>query len=109
MKFYKENSTLTTIGLLAGLTVGAAIAALFAPKSGSETREDIAKGIKGIFGAAEEHKAIEIKPNAVEDVRLHTKEVADHLAVVPVDGLDISKTTLKHNFPKTRPLPTSAS
>lgn len=105
MKFHKENTALTTIGLLAGLTVGAVVAALFAPKSGSETRADIAKTVKGLFGAAEEHKEIEVKPNAVEDLRLHAKEVADHLAAVPVSGLDISKTTLQHPFPKTRPLP----
>jgi gas vesicle protein len=105
MKLSKENSSLTTIGLIAGLAVGGVVAALFAPKSGSETREDIAKSIKGLFGAAEEPKAVEIKPNAVEDLRLHAKEVAEHLAVAPVDSLDTSKTTLKHDFPKTRPLP----
>jgi gas vesicle protein len=105
MKFSKENSALTTIGLLSGLAVGAVVAALFAPKSGSEFREDIAKGIKGIFGQGEEHKAVEIKPNAIEDLRLHTKDVADQLSATPLEGLDTTKTTLHHEFPKTRPLP----
>lgn len=104
MKFSKENSALTTIGLLSGLAVGAVVAALFTPKSGSEIREDIAKSIKGILGYGEASKA-EIKPNAVEDIRLHTKEAADHLSAAPLDGLDTTKTTLHHEFPKTRPLP----
>jgi gas vesicle protein len=105
MKFSKENSALTTIGMLAGVAVGAVVAALFAPKSGSEIREDIANGIKGLFGAVEAPKAVEIKPNAIEDVRLHTKEVAEQLSAAPLEGLDTTKTTLKHEFPKTRPLP----
>jgi gas vesicle protein len=107
MKLNRENSALTTIGLLSGLAVGAVVAALFAPKSGSAIREDIANGIKGLLGFAEEPKPVEIKPNAIEDVRLHTKEVADQLSAVPIGDLDTSKTTLKHNFPKTRPLPTA--
>ncbi|MDB5019277.1 MAG: Gas vesicle protein [Pedobacter sp.] len=105
MRFSKENSALTTIGLLSGLAVGAVVAALFAPKSGSEFREDIAKGIKGIIGQGAKNKSVEIKPNAVEDLRLHSKEVAEQLSAAPLEGLDTSKTTLHHDFPKTRPLP----
>jgi gas vesicle protein len=106
MKFSKENSALTTVGLLSGLAVGAVVAALFAPKRGSEFRNDITKSIKGLFGHCEGNKVVDIKPNAIQDVRLHTKEVADQLSAVPVDSLDTSKTTLHHEFPKTRPLPT---
>jgi len=103
MKFSKENSALTTIGLISGLAVGAVVAALFAPKSGSALREDIARTVKGLFGAAEEHHEVEIKP--IEDLRLHTKEVADQLTTAPVEGVDLSKTTLQHDFPKTPSLP----
>ena len=103
MKLRKENSTLTTIGLLSGLAVGAVIAALFAPKSGSAFREDIANTLKGLFGGAEETHEVEIKP--VDDLRLHTKEVADHLTTAPVEGVDLSKTTLQHDFPKSPSLP----
>jgi gas vesicle protein len=105
MKYSKENSALTTIGMITGLAVGAVVAALFTPKSGTEFREDIARGIKGLFGYGETPKPVEIKPNAIEDLRLHTKEVADQLSAVPLEGLDTSKTTLQHDFPKTRPLP----
>jgi gas vesicle protein len=105
MKFKRDNTPLTTIGLLAGLAVGAVVAALFAPKSGSDTREDIANGIKSLFGSAEESSSAAVKPHAVEDLRLHAKEVADQLTAAPVDGLDTTKTTLNPNFPKTRRLP----
>jgi gas vesicle protein len=87
MKFSKDHSALTTVGLLSGLAVGAVVAALFAPKSGSEFREDIAERIKGMFGHCNTQKAVEIKPNAIEDLRLHTKEVADQLSAAPLEGL----------------------
>jgi gas vesicle protein len=105
MKFKRDNTALTTIGLLAGLAVGAVVAALFAPKSGSDTREDIANGIKSLFGSEEESTAVNIKPHAVEDLRLHSKEVADQLAGTPETAVDLTKTTLKADIPKSRQLP----
>lgn len=105
MKFKKDNTALTTIGLLAGLAVGAVVAALFAPKSGSETREDIASGIKRLVGSEEAGKAANVKPHAVEDLRLHAKEVADQLAGSPENAVDLTKTALKADIPKSRQLP----
>lgn len=107
MKFKRDNTPLTTIGLLAGLAVGAVVAALFAPKSGSETREDIANGIKNLFGSEETDIAADVKPHAVEDLRLHAKEVADQLAGSPETAVDLTKTTLKADIPKSRQLPIS--
>ncbi len=105
MKFKKDNTALTTIGLLAGLAVGAVVAALFAPKSGSDTREDIANVIKSVFGSEEAGNSVEVKPHAVEDLRLHAKEVADQLAGSPETAVDLTKTTLKADIPKSRQLP----
>jgi gas vesicle protein len=105
MKFKRNNTPLTTIGLLAGLAVGAVVAALFAPKSGSDTREDIANGIKGLFGSEESKQPTDAKPHAIEDLRLHAKEVADQLAGAPENAVDLTKTTLKADIPKSRQLP----
>lgn len=41
-----ENTNKVLLGVLGGIAVGALAGVLFAPKSGSETREDIVKAIE---------------------------------------------------------------
>ncbi|MCX2480522.1 YtxH domain-containing protein [Pedobacter sp. MC2016-15] len=86
MKFRQTNHLMTSIALIAGIAVGAAIGALFAPKSGKETRRKVAGHL-------------------VEDLRSQTKEKADQLANVAEDAVDLAKTTIKNKGPKSRQVP----
>jgi gas vesicle protein len=56
--------------LLAGLGVGALLGILYAPKSGRETREDIAQGAR----------------EGTERLRTHAKQVAEHMGTLVDKG-----------------------
>jgi gas vesicle protein len=51
-----SNRTNTFLGLVTGLVVGGAIGILFAPKSGKETREDLAEKGKDLVAKATKTK-----------------------------------------------------
>jgi len=105
MKLKHTNSLMTSVALITGVAVGAVISALFAPKSGKETRRNVAGAIKGILGASLPERSLEITDHVVEDLRTQTKEKADLLTGTPEDGLDLTKTTIKQKGPKSRQVP----
>lgn len=106
MKLRNTNSMMTSIALITGMAVGAVLGALFAPKSGKETREELAGTIKGIVGASLSNHDIEIKDHLVEDLRAQVKETADHLSGgTPEEAVDLTKTTIKQQGPKSRQIP----
>jgi gas vesicle protein len=89
----KSDSTMPVVALVAGLAIGAALSVLFAPKKGEETRGMLADGANNLsdslmkkFNAAKkrllnaEEEAMEIKEQAVENVRKKTKKAADKLS-----------------------------
>lgn len=104
MRLHKSDSMLKSIALLTGVAVGAVFAALFAPKSGKETRDDLAKLINDTIDSSKE-EAVEIKENVVPNLRAHVKEVADHLTGSAEEAIDTTKTTLKQTGPQSRQLP----
>ena len=106
MKLRKSDSIMTSIALLSGIAVGAVISALFASKSGKETRAEIAGAFKELVGEASSKAEVEIKGQLVPDLRAQVKESADHLTGSPDETLDLSRTTLKQTGPKSRQVPT---
>jgi gas vesicle protein len=105
MKFRRTNHLMTSIALITGVAVGAVISALFAPKSGKETRRNVAGAIKGIVGASLAEKSVEVKDHLVEDLRTQTREKADHLTGITDEAPDLTKNTIKQTGPKSRQVP----
>lgn len=103
MKFRTNNSLMNSIAMISGIAIGAALAALFAPKSGKETRACLSAALNNLTGTDGEDTTVEIKDHVVPDLRVHVKEVADHLT--GEDAIDTVKTTLKQTGPKSRQLP----
>lgn len=97
---------MTSIALVTGIAVGAVISALFAPKSGKETRRNVAGALKGIVGASLAERATEVKDHFVEDLREQTREKADLLAGSTDETVDLTLTTIKQKGPKSRQVPT---
>lgn len=62
---------------LAGLAVGAGLGVLFAPKKGSETREDLKKAIDDMIKKVKEIKPEEIKANIEKKVEEIKAELED--------------------------------
>lgn len=104
MRLKQTDSLMTSIALITGIAVGAVISALFAPKSGKETRRNVAGAIKGILGASLADRKPEIADHLVEDLRSHTKEKADQL-IGTGETVDLIKNTIKQKGPKSRQVP----
>ena len=66
----EENNRQGLVWLLAGIGIGALVGILYAPKSGHETREDIARGAR----------------EGSEYLRTHTKQVAEHVGTLVDKG-----------------------
>lgn len=62
---------------LAGLAVGAGLGVLFAPKKGSETREDLKKAIDDMIKKVKEIKPEEVKANIEKKVEEIKAELED--------------------------------
>jgi gas vesicle protein len=105
MKIRHSNHLMTSIALITGVAVGAVISALFAPKSGKETRRNVAGAIMGIVGASLADKTVEIRDHLVEDLRTQTRQKADQLTGVAEDAHDLTKNTIKQSGPKSRQVP----
>jgi gas vesicle protein len=105
MKVKNTSSIMSSIALITGIAVGAVIGALFAPKSGKETRKNVAGTIKGMLGISMANKEVEIKDHLVDDLRIQTREAADRLTGASGDLPDLTKTTVKQKGPKSRQLP----
>jgi len=102
MKFRKKDPVMSAIGLIAGLAVGTALGVLFSPRKGSNTRDLLAGKLVAFFNGSETSKITEVKYQPIEDVRVHNKEVADHLTD---SGHEAELTALKQTGPKSRQIP----
>ena len=71
----REDNSLTAFALIAGLAAGAVIAALFAPRSGRETRKRLAER----FSSASDHTQHDFRKAQLDDLRETTRQHADHL------------------------------
>ncbi len=78
----KETSTQTTVAIIAGVTIGIAIGALFATKKGHEMRGKLAGFVRNLadqLTGNTEIKAKEKLGSLIGDVRVHIKQNADGL------------------------------
>nr|WP_068890284.1 YtxH domain-containing protein [Pedobacter panaciterrae] len=71
----RKDNSLTAFALLAGLAAGAAIAVLFAPRSGRESRKLLADKLN----LEQQDHPYELKNESVDDLREITREHADQL------------------------------
>ena len=100
MRFRNNNSSLATVGMVAGIAVGAAFAILFTTKKGKSTRSLIADKINELTRHLKESKAAKVGEKAVADLRAHTREVADKLTAAGEGHLEPAKQTIKNTGPK---------
>ncbi|HPL62587.1 MAG: YtxH domain-containing protein [Syntrophales bacterium] len=98
-------------GVLVGGLIGAALGILFAPKSGKETREDIARKTEELVTKAKEEyeRNLEKSKKAYDNMMVHFKSIQsevkrkaeevheklDHLADTGKEALDDSRSRLK--------------
>jgi len=108
MKLKYTNQMMGSIAFITGVAVGAVISALFAPKSGKQTRRDIAAAIKGVAGTSGNDQHADITGHHIEDMRTQIREKADHLSGVAAETVDLTKTTIKQKGPKSRQVPTES-
>lgn len=71
----RQDHSLSTFALLAGLAAGAAIAVLFAPKSGRESRKLLSEKL----GFGQQHHQHELEEHLFDDLRETVREHADQL------------------------------
>ncbi len=64
-------------GLLAGLVVGAGLGVLFAPKKGSELREDLAKKCEELWNKAKQIDVDDVKKDIEKRIKKLQKELKD--------------------------------
>lgn len=76
MKQQRDHS-LTTFALITGLAAGAAIAVLFAPRSGRASRKLLAEKLN--LKEVHQNSGYELEDHIYDDLREATREHADHL------------------------------
>lgn len=72
----QQDNSLSAFALLAGLAAGAAIAVLFAPRSGRESRKLL---VRKLNPAQEQEYNYELNGQLYDDLRETTRELAEHL------------------------------
>ena len=84
-------------GLVIGGLIGAAIGILFAPKSGKETREDIAvKADELLVKAKEEYEKTALKSKAAYEAAVARLKEAEIVAKEKVDEIEVKVGELAH-------------
>jgi gas vesicle protein len=74
---HQQDHSLTAFALIAGIAAGAAIAVLFAPRSGRAFRRLLAEKLN--LQKAHQHPSRELEDQIFDDLRESTREHADHL------------------------------
>jgi len=85
----EDNKTIAGAFLIGGL-IGAAIALLYAPKSGRETRRDISKAARNI-----KRDAGELVEDTIQSIDEFAGEVKDKATDIIERGLELSETAKK--------------
>jgi gas vesicle protein len=85
----EDNKTIAGAFLVGGL-IGAAIALLYAPKSGRETRRDISKAAKKI-----KRDAVELVEDTIQSIDEFAGEVKDKATDIIERGVELSDTAKK--------------
>ena len=85
----EDNKTIAGAFLVGGL-IGAAIALLYAPKAGRETRRDISKAAKKI-----KRDAVELVEDTIQSIDEFAGDVKDKATDIIERGVEISDTAKK--------------
>jgi len=85
----EDNKTIAGAFLVGGL-IGAAIALLYAPKAGRETRRDISKAAKKI-----KRDAVELVEDTIQSIDEFAGEVKDKATDIIERGVELSETAKK--------------
>jgi len=80
-----DNDTRVAAAFLVGGLIGAGIALLYAPKSGRETRKDIAKAARKV-----KKEAVEIVEDTIESVNEFVSDVKDKAGDIIERGVELS-------------------
>ena len=78
-----KDNTKVIVALLAGIAAGAALGILFAPESGTETRDKLSESLKNLGDSIKETAAIEIdnlvglKDKVVDNIKSKVKGAED--------------------------------
>jgi hypothetical protein len=78
----KELSTRTTVAIVAGVSIGLAIGALFATKKGREMKDRLLEFASDLVDQVSGNTRIKAQKklgNLIEDVRMHVKQNAEGL------------------------------
>lgn len=86
-----------TAGLLAGAAIGAGLALLFAPRTGEESRKEIAEAYAVLAGKATDavETVRETVISTLEDVRERTVDLVDHTRGSVEDWISKSKDSIQ--------------
>ncbi|ACU04834.1 YtxH domain-containing protein [Pedobacter heparinus] len=71
----RQETSLAAFALLAGLAAGAAIAVLFAPRSGRESRKLLTEKLN----FTQQYEGNELEEHLIEDIRKTARNHAEHL------------------------------
>lgn len=81
----KDNAKIIGGAFLIGGVIGAAVALLYAPKSGRETRKDISKAARRI-----KNNTVDLIEETIEDVNEFASDLKEKTADIIEQGMDLS-------------------
>jgi gas vesicle protein len=81
----KDNATKIGGAFLIGGMIGAAIALLYAPKSGRETRKDITRSARRV-----KNSTVDLIEDAIDDVNDFVSDLKEKAADIVDQGVDLS-------------------
>jgi len=86
----KNNGKMIGGAFLLGGAIGAAVALLYAPKSGKETRKDISRAARGI-----KNNTVDLIDDTIDDVNEFASNLKEKAANVVEQGVELSEKAKK--------------